>query len=214
MNTVLRKTIKGLIPQSLIRRELKRGGRHAVALTFDDGPHPNLTPKVLDLLDEHEVRACFFVVGKSVEKHPEVLQEVKRRGHVIGNHSYDHPAGGYPTMRDYRADIERCQRKIVELTGEPARHFRPPLGHITFTGLMAARQCGLETVLWAREGGEWGAYKADDAATIANRLGNAVTGGDIVLLHDNNPKMAEILSILLPTLKQREFDLSNSVAWI
>ena len=146
-------------------------------LTFDDGPHPQATPAVLELLDAADVRAIFFLVGEQVERYPELAAEIRRRGHEIGIHGYRHRVQARlsaPTVRD---DIERAQATIGE-----ARFHRPPLGIYSKAGLASARELGLEPLLWSRWGKDW--RKFTTPARIARRATRDIAAGDVILLHD------------------------------
>jgi peptidoglycan/xylan/chitin deacetylase (PgdA/CDA1 family) len=211
MKKTIKATIKKLIPNAVILRALEKYGHNSLALTFDDGPHPDLTPRVLDILEEYKVRAFFFVVGKFLEKYPNLLIDIRQRGHIIGNHTYEHPEKNYSSYFAYKMDVKKCQDKIYQITGEKALYFRPPRGVVSLKSLWVAKTFKLKTVLWSCEGGEWDVNRTDDATTIANRLLTSLKPNDIVLLHDNNPKILNILEIILPSLKQNDIDLYNAI---
>lgn len=160
MKALIKEIVKKLVPNTVIRRTLTGQGSNRVTLTFDDGPHPDLTPQVLDLLDEFDTRACFFLVGKFIAKYPELLSEIRQRGHLLGNHTYEHPRHGYASFDEYCRDIGRCQQLIFDLTSQQVVHFRPPEGIISLKGLRAARSFKLRTIVWSCEGAEWGAHKS------------------------------------------------------
>jgi peptidoglycan/xylan/chitin deacetylase (PgdA/CDA1 family) len=183
---------------------------HAVLLTFDDGPDPERTPRILDILDAYGARACFFVVGKLADAAPDLVREIVARDHAIGNHSYGHPKARLGP-RAYATDVARCQETLARITGEAPALFRPIRGEITVGSTWAARHVGSPQVLWSREGGEWGKRKRDSAESIADRLCRDVADGDIVLLHDDNDKVPVILERLLPVLVERDLDLTTGV---
>ncbi|MDP4780163.1 MAG: polysaccharide deacetylase family protein, partial [Akkermansiaceae bacterium] len=105
-----------------------RGGK-GIWLTLDDGPCPETTPAVLDLLDEHGAKATFFLIGDRAAKHPELVREIRRRGHGIGNHSWSHPRAFFWCLGPVRTwrEITRCQRALTEITGEAPVWFRAPV---------------------------------------------------------------------------------------
>ncbi len=157
-------------------------GAKGVALTFDDGPHPESTARTLDALDAAGVKATFFVIGKKVEAHPEVVREIVARGHAIGLHSYAHDR--LFAMRGatrWRDDLERCAAVVEEITGTRVRWFRPPIGHTVPHTPRVVRALGLRVIAWsvsARDG-----VRAN-AKDVARRVVDGARDGSIVLLHD------------------------------
>jgi peptidoglycan/xylan/chitin deacetylase (PgdA/CDA1 family) len=155
------------------------------ALTFDDGPDPEYTPAVLDLLARHGAHATFFVIGEHARRHPQLLRRIRRDGHALGLHSDRHsrwfncwPAGMV------RADLERCRAAIAAATGEPPpRLFRPPVGLKNPLVADAVAALGLVVVTWSARA--WDTRGATPAA-IAHRLRRAARPRAIVLLHDGH----------------------------
>jgi peptidoglycan/xylan/chitin deacetylase (PgdA/CDA1 family) len=146
-------------------------------LTFDDGPHPEGTPRVLDALDEAGVRAIFFLVGEQVERYPELATEIERRGHEVGIHGYRHSV----MARLPGAAVEADLTKAIEVIGECRLH-RPPLGIYSQAGLNAVRQRNMQPLLWSRWGKDW--RKFTTPARIAKRATRDLGPGDVILLHD------------------------------
>ena len=195
--------LRRVIPPWLVRYRLDRCDQGEVLLTFDDGPDPETTPRVLELLARYHVRALFFIVGNRIHRAPGVLPQIVAQGHLVGNHSFSHEGTlGIPFSR-YCDDLERCQGLIEGHTGCVPRFFRPPYGRIAPAALRAARRTGLQTICWSAEGGEFGHSSTRPWNVIAERLCSCVRGRDIVLLHDNYPHCAEVLEVLLPALAQR-----------
>jgi len=193
--------------------KLHRRSANSILLTFDDGPDENITPLVLERLEEYRARAVFFVVGHKVQETPHLVNLIKGKGHLIGNHSYSHPKGKLPdlfSLFTYRRDIIRCQGVIEKITGSKPQLFRPPRG-LTLTSLLAARSVNLKTVFYSIEGGEWGYRKSADAQTIGEELVQTLRPRDIVLLHDDNPKIPAILDIIMPAMKENNIDTYNGV---
>ena len=106
---LLNKLLKHFIPSKMILQQLPAGNKKSVLLTFDDGPHPESTPLVLDLLDKFDAKAFFFVVGERVEERPDLARDIISRGHLIGNHTFSHLDIPRPEYERYRDDILRCQ---------------------------------------------------------------------------------------------------------
>jgi peptidoglycan/xylan/chitin deacetylase (PgdA/CDA1 family) len=151
-----------------------------VTLTFDDGPHPDGTPAVLDALGD--VKATFFLAGEQVERYPEVAADVAARGHAIAVHCHRHRVQLRLSERAIRDDIQRALTAIRAATGiEPKLH-RPPLGIYSAAGLRVARELGLEPLLWSRWGKDWRKWTTPER--IASRATRSLTDGDVILLHD------------------------------
>ncbi|MBV2354016.1 polysaccharide deacetylase family protein [Streptomyces sp. J2-1] len=162
-----------------------RGRPDHVALTFDDGPDPESTPRFLDQLDELDVRATFFLLGESVARHPELAAELVRRGHEAAVHGWNHSRPWRPApLRDI-TEVTRAARVIHEATGGPApRWYRPPYGILSSGRWLAARRAGLRTVLWSAWGREWDPDSNPD--TVRALIGADLRGGGTVLLHDSD----------------------------
>jgi len=210
---VLKEVIKNVVPNSLMRYKLDKQAASSILLTFDDGPDEKITPFILERLEEYRARAVFFVVGSRVKETPHLLKLIKAKGHLIGNHSYDHPKGKLPGLLSffaYRRDLIRCQDVIEKTIGIKPSLFRPPRG-INLTSLLAAKSLDLRIVLYSIEGGEWGYRKSWDAQTIGRDLAESLRPRDIVLLHDDNSKVPMILDIILPAIKNKKVDIRNGV---
>jgi peptidoglycan-N-acetylglucosamine deacetylase len=207
----LKKIVKGLIPRTLIIQRLSKIASNSILFTFDDGPHKILTPLILEILEEYQVRAMFFVVGRNVYNNPYILKSIKDRGHYIGNHSYEHHNGPLPNFFAYRRDILKCQNLVESIVGSELSFFRPPRGRIIPKTLLAAKSCQLKSILWSNEGGELGNRSVSEPATIAKAVLETLKPRDIILLHDNNPKVPEILKLILPVIKKSKFDLMDGL---
>ncbi len=153
-----------------------------VAMTFDDGPHPTHTPRLLDMLRERGLRATFYLIGDRVVTYPAIARRIAEEGHEIGNHSWSHPfldrMGDNAVIRE----IDRTTDAIFQVTGRPPVTFRPPYGAFTRrqrTWLNANRS--LPTILWSVDPQDW---RRPGAPTIANRILQASHQGAIILSHD------------------------------
>ncbi|MEC3766619.1 MULTISPECIES: polysaccharide deacetylase family protein [Cupriavidus] len=157
-----------------------------VALTFDDGPNPDLTPRVLDLLDQHGASATFFCIGERAAAHPELVREIVRRGHAVENHSMYHRLH-FSTFGPGRMqrDIAAAQLLLTEITGQAPRFFRAPAGlRNPFLEPVLCR-LGLQLAAWTRRG--FDTLSGNHAARVARRLAGSLAARDILLLHDGNP---------------------------
>jgi len=159
-----------------------------LALTFDDGPNPAVTPHLLDLLDRYQARATFFLIGRYVRACPGLAAESAARGHVLGNHTDTHPSLVWLSAGRIAEELNRCQEAIEQATGRRARWMRPPYGFRGPQLWSAVRQAGLEGVaMWSVTGRDW---KMQPASRVVERL-RRVRAGDIVLLHDGDPRALE-----------------------
>jgi peptidoglycan-N-acetylglucosamine deacetylase len=177
-----------------------------IALTFDDGPDPRVTPRVLDLLDAAGMRATFFVIGRRARAHPEIVAEIVRRGHRVENHTDTHPHlfACYPAGL-LRREVERAQASIAAAAGRHPRYFRAPAGLRSPFLDWVLHGSGLRLVSWTRRGFD-AVEKSPEA--IARRLLAGLAPRDILLLHDGratdppagNPVVLEVLPRVLDAL--------------
>jgi peptidoglycan/xylan/chitin deacetylase (PgdA/CDA1 family) len=149
------------------------------ALTFDDGPHPEFTPRLLEILERHGAHATFFMLGEAARKHPAVVQQVARGGHAIGNHSWDHPSFPLITGRARCAQMRACAAAVAPYGGR--RLFRPPYGHQNIASRLEALWLGYRVVTWNVVAEDWCDRDVD---WMANRLVERIKPGSVVLLHD------------------------------
>jgi len=180
-----------------------------VYLTFDDGPNPKITPKVLDLLDQYGYLATFFVIGEHVRQYPELTREIIRRGHGIGNHSDAH---GYTfamhSIDGYTRELKASQQAIFDATGTWPRYFRAPFGFRSPLLEPALCQTGLSLMSWTRRGFD---TRCRSSRKVLERLTRHLSSGDILLLHDGpfsqsqegSAVVLKVLPELLSVLKQR-----------
>jgi peptidoglycan-N-acetylglucosamine deacetylase len=181
------------VPQT----EFDPSGKY-IALTFDDGPHPNVTPKILQTLREHNVKGTFFMMGSQVEKYPDMAKQVADDGHEIGNHTYSHPNMRKRTTAEMIEEIRTTNEMIELATGIEPSLFRPPYGIYTSEVLEYAGANDYLTVLWSVDSLDW---KSKNAGAIHNTVTQHVTNGSVVLMHDIHTATAEALPELIETLQ-------------
>ncbi|MBK6940167.1 MAG: polysaccharide deacetylase family protein [Planctomycetes bacterium] len=184
--------------------------RRAVALTFDDGPDPDVTPRVLDALAALGVHATFFVIGERAQRHPELMRRIVAEGHLVANHSWDHAALPLRSSAAIRADLERTQTAIESACGVRPSWFRPPYGVRDPRVLAIARELGLRTSLWSVSPRDWQDPGTD---AVVDRTLSVIEPGDIVLLHDGSagragghPDTAHSLPRLVRGLRDRGYE--------
>ncbi len=163
----------------------RRGSRdtNMVAITFDDGPSPEFTPAILDILKEYNVPATFFMVGAHVEKYPDIARRIVEEGHAVGNHTYNHR--NIPTLSaaELQQEMMRATAAIVEITGVYPQYVRPPRGMYDGRFRRLANLMGQEIVLWTISSRDW-RYGVSPQSIIKN-VTSRVKGGDIILFHDS-----------------------------
>lgn len=171
-----------------------------IALTFDDGPHPTQTRKILSILDRYGVKATFFMIGQNVENYPEAAKAVAESGNEIGNHTFSHRHLSKTDNEKLSEEIERCGEKIQSVCGYQTKLFRPPEGVVSETVQRCAGERGYSLILWSIDTRDW---ETKNAQRIVNEVLKNVQSGDIILMHDyigKNTKTPEALEILLPKL--------------
>jgi peptidoglycan-N-acetylglucosamine deacetylase len=166
----------------------RTGDPSTMALTFDDGPNPAVTPGLLDLLEHHNAKATFFLIGNHTRAFPALAKEIAARGHTVGNHTDTHPKLTFLPARRIAEELDRCDEAIASATGRPVRWMRPPYG---FRGPqlkgVVRRRGGAGVVMWSAMAFDW---KPQPPERVIKRLRHA-RGGDIVLLHDADHRKLE-----------------------
>lgn len=162
-----------------------------LALTFDDGPNPAWTPKLLDTLAEHNVRATFFMMGSHAQAEPELVRRIAAAGHVLGNHTWSHLNLARSAAARIREELTRTQQTLEQIAGAPVRYFRPPYGSRRPVVFRISREMGLEPVLWNAMTTDWKERSGERIATrLAAKIERAARQGYAanIVLHDGNPR--------------------------
>ncbi len=188
---------------------LRQEGERGVAITFDDGPHPEGTPAVLETLREAGATATFFLAGEQVEKRPALAAEIVAAGHRVELHCHRHRNQLRLTPRQLLEDAERARATIEEASGQAIADYRPPYGIFSAAGLGAIRRRGWRPVLWSLWGRDW--TRRATPASIAHRASDRARAGDVLLLHDADyysapgswARTAAALPIILEELEAR-----------
>ena len=168
-----------------------------LAITFDDGPNPTITPKLLDLLDRYQAKATFFLIGRFARECSELVKEIAARGHVVGNHTDTHPNLFWLAPSQVAAELRRCHDAISDALGAPPKWFRPPYGFRNPWVIPAAAELGCRTVMWTLIPGDWLERPAEwlirrmqpiakhaQQNAAQNPNASATGTGDVVCLHD------------------------------
>ena len=159
------------------------GDARTLALTFDDGPNPGVTPGLLDLLERQDAKATFFLIGRYAAAEPALVREAAARGHVIGNHTQTHPNLAFRSPAGIQRELEQCNEAIAAILGKQPFWMRPPFGARNPALNSIVGKCGgAGVVMWSKWAMDW---KPQPAAPVIRRL-EKVRGGDIVLLHDGD----------------------------
>jgi peptidoglycan-N-acetylglucosamine deacetylase len=194
--------------QWLVANRSRVDGARCVALTFDDGPDPVYTPKLLDLLREKDVKATFFVIGKRADQYPEIVRRAWTEGHLVGNHTWSHyPLFCFLMPGRLRSEIERGAESIRRSCGSSPSLFRSPVGlrHPLLAPFL--EDAGLEYISWSIR--TLDTFTANSSA-LAQRILSRVAGGDIILLHDRLPRgtdaMLQALPRVIDELRERGFE--------
>lgn len=153
-----------------------------IVLTFDDGPSPEWTPKILDALKEADIKATFFMIGYHVRKYPDIARRVAEEGHTIGNHGYAHSVMLYYKPPEIEEEIKYTEMLIEEITGQKTKYFRPPKAWLRPSIKNTIKSMGYEIVLWSLNSKDWVAFNHH---RIVRYIKRRVRSGDILLFHDS-----------------------------
>ena len=174
-----------------------------IAMTFDDGPSATLTPKLLDLLAAHHIKATFFVIGENVAEHPEIVARAASEGHEIGNHSWSHPNLAKMSQENVRSQLQRTDDAIKSAIGKSPTLLRPPYGSITdHEKKWIHDQFGYDIILWDVDPLDW---KRPGPAVVRNRILKETRAGSIVLSHDIHPGTIEAMPSTFDELEAKGF---------
>lgn len=171
-----------------------------IALTFDDGPHPYYTARILEILEKYDVKATFFFVGQNIENYPEAAETVYAAGHEIGNHTYTHHRVRSMEHGELLLEMNKCDDAIYEIDEYRTRLFRPPEGAFNDDVEQTARSMDYSIILWSIDTRDWEHQSPD---TILENVMKNVKSGDIILMHDyigRNSPTPEALEMMIPAL--------------
>jgi len=181
----------------------KSASKNQIAITFDDGPNPEFTPQVLALLQQFEVKATFFCIGKHIETHPELFKQTLNEGHTVGNHTYSHSNFfGFFNTQKVQAELEKTTRIIKQISGLDAQLYRPAFGVTNPNIRRAVHNLNLTTIGWNKRSLDTTNLTEEQ---ILKRITKNLKSGDVILLHDTSEKSVRVLEQLLLFLRDTNF---------
>ncbi|WP_411827550.1 polysaccharide deacetylase family protein [Luteolibacter sp. AS25] len=185
-----------LNPSSRLFGKIQTDCQDHIWLTLDDGPDPEDTPAILDLLDQFQAKATFFVIGKKAEIYPELIREIHSRGHQIGNHSQHHPHSTFWSLGPIRAyrEITECQQTIKKITGTAPTLFRAPVGHFNMFIHPVLKRENLRLIGWNSRGFDG---VSASLPLVSARIRQSMGPGSIVLAHEGTPIAKEVVADIL-----------------
>ena len=168
-------------------------------LTFDDGPDPEHTPGVLDLLREHDALATFFVIGQQAKQHPELVRRIVAEGHALGSHSWCHQGFGSRSLMRQLGEIRRTDRLLQDFDGRQGHDFRPPSGQLPLSLLLALVRMRTRVAYWSYDSMDYRRLGANWMLALFDRA--PLRSGDVLLLHDDADDVRQMLAVALPRWK-------------
>ena len=176
--------------------------KRRVALTFDDGPHATLTPKLLDFLRANRVHSTFFVLGSRAETYPDIVSRMAAEGHEVGNHTWKHKSLARQSSEAGKATLVQTADLVSALTGKPCRLVRPPFGHTNRRVRNLIHSLGWHHIMWDADSRDW---QERSTRRMILRVLREFTPNGIVLFHDIHPGALRVLPVLVPALKHCGF---------
>lgn len=211
LRQVLRRGLAAILPKRMF---LVGGSRRSgqICLTFDDGPHPEFTPPLLDALARHNVKATFFVIGREAERYPEIVRRIAAEGHILGNHTWSHPDPRTMTSRELTDEVRRTAKLLFELTGIDGLPFRPPRGKVTAPQMWDMWRRGQTIVLWNNDPRDYAQQTHGELS--ATLRAHPPQSGDIVLLHDSHPHAASAVNDIVRDVRARGLSFATPLDWL
>lgn len=172
-----------------------------IALTFDDGPNKNYTPKILDILKEFNIKATFFLTAKEIEAYPELMKRIMHENHCIGNHTYSHRL--INSYSFWMKELIDASAVLEKYTGKKIKIFRPPDGKLLIPIYLAAKKLKLKLILWTIDSKDW--KKAGNELILNNLNIKNIKNSDIILFHDDNQYTVDTMPVILNQLKENGY---------
>jgi peptidoglycan-N-acetylglucosamine deacetylase len=208
---ILRRGMSAALPRRLF---LVSGPKESdrVVLTFDDGPHPVHTPRLLDRLKARDVRVTFFLLGRQVEKHPDIVRRIADEGHDVGHHSYTHGDPVTTSALELWREARQASELLERLVGRPPYLYRPPHGKLTPGKTAALWGAGQTIVLWNQDPKDFSCGSAEALAGWFR--GRTLAGGDVVLLHDVHPYAGEAFDAIAEAVAAANLRFGRISDWV
>lgn len=181
------------------------GSLRTLYLSFDDGPHPQHTGPLLDLLARHGARATFFLIGNQIERHPDLVRRIVAAGHALGNHSYSHPQFETLSLAEQLNEIDRTDALLATFDGRARHCFRPPRGVLPLPMLVHLIRRGRRIAYWSYDSLDYGRQPAPELVSVMRR--HPPRPGDIILMHDDNTISLQMLQTLIPSWREDGYAL-------
>lgn len=194
----------GMLPARVVTTRVRTRDK-VLYLSFDDGPHPEFTPPVLDLLAAHGATATFFLIGSRVAEHPDVMRRIVAEGHALGNHSWSHPRMGDLPLPAQLEEIARTDAALSTYSGRDTHPFRPPSGALPANLLLHFARTGRTIAFWSYDSHD---YEQLPARVLLPQIqADPPLAGDTVLMHDDTAATVELLASLLPQWRAQGFEV-------
>ena len=188
------------------------GHSKKVLLTFDDGPNPRTTPKILKIIKKRNIKAIFFVIGLQVKKYPNILKEIYADGHIIGNHTYHHKNLAKLSKSEIEAEIGDTNKLITSITGEKVKYLRPPYGAVNKNVINLIKREGMSVMLWNVDPEDWknrNKYKTLYKLEKQLHIGSKHERGGVVLMHDIYSSTVSALGPFLDKLAENNYTITS-----
>ena len=191
------------MPHTVVSTRAPRADK-ALYLTFDDGPNPDHTPALLELLGKYGAKATFFLIGREAERYPQLVERIVEEGHTLGNHSYSHPMFDALTFTEQWVEVERTDEVLSTFDGRARHGFRPPRGVFSLLLTLRFAFSRRKLAYWSYDTLDYQGREPDE---LAQRLrARPPRAGDVVLMHDDSDCSLRMLEQLLPEWKQHGFN--------
>lgn len=189
-----------LLPRSWMTIKSRDSG--TICLTYDDGPHPEVTPQLLELLKQKNAKATFFLVGHAAKAYPEIVRQIAADGHTLGNHSYFHKEFHKLPVAAQMQEIQETNALLQQITGRPCNLFRAPAGKFSAPLFGALVKAKITFAHWTRDTQD---YTLDEQGVVAGLLRQPLSDRDVVLMHDDHRKVVAITDHILSQYKDYRF---------
>jgi len=196
------------ISSGMFVKAVCKTGTKGILLTFDDGPDPQTTSRILDILEKHSVKALFFMTGKKVAENPELVRKISQNGHLIGTHTFSHSIF-FPffSVKRMISEIVRTSDIIEKTTGKKVGFFRPPFGITNPNVAGAIKKTGMKVIGWSMRSLD---TVTKDPGVLRSRILNNISEGDIILLHDTQVQTVQILDNFIEVCIERGFEFVDA----